>query len=311
MHQISFSPCLLEGLAGQTAVITGSARGIGASTAALFNSHGANTVVVDLPSSRAAVEALVSSFPHPGKALFVPADVTVWQDLVSVFKTASQRFGRVDVLIANAGVMESAPVMDIEVDVNGDPIESAEALKVLDVNLKGTLNILRLGLHYLSKNPLSPVGLRGSIVCITSTSGYFGSTGNAAYISSKHGVVGLVRASLARAASLDIKLNAVAPATPQHTSPGVSASASPRLGSRPTPPEAVAVAIASLAADTATHGISCLVWGKYKRELELTQRETMKDWLGSDLVESFTAFGRLLESIGGFPLPQNGSQAIS
>ncbi|KAJ4181719.1 hypothetical protein NW767_014082 [Fusarium falciforme] len=259
MHQISFSPCLLEGLAGQTAVITGSARGIGASTAALFNSHGANTVVVDLPSSRAAVEALVSSFPHPGKALFVPADVTVWQDLVSVFKTASQRFGRVDVLIANAGVMESAPVMDIEVDVNGDPIESAEALKVLDVNLKGTLNILRLGLHYLSKNPLSPVGLRGSIVCITSTSGYFGSTGNAAYISSKHGVVGLVRASLARAASLDIKLNAVAPCyTPTHITRGFGERVA-EAGLETNTPEAVAVAIASLAADTATHGISCLI----------------------------------------------------
>lgn len=119
--------------------------------------------------------------------------------------------------------------------------------------------MVKLALFYLSKNPLSPSGWRGSIVCITSTSGYFGSTGNAAYIASKHGVVGLVRAALGRANLSRVKLNAIAPC---YTPTGITAGLADMVkqaGLESNRPEDVALAIACMAADASAQGMACLV----------------------------------------------------
>ena len=140
MHQLNFSPESLANLSGQVVIITGSARGIGASTASYFNAQGAKVVLVDLPSAKDAAETLVESFEFPENAIFVPADITAWKDLVNVFKTTIQRFGQVDVVVANAAIMESTSILDVGVDADGDPVESTEALKVIDVNLGGSLN---------------------------------------------------------------------------------------------------------------------------------------------------------------------------
>ena len=97
------------------------------------------------------------------------------------------------------------------------------------------------------------------MVFVTSTSGYFGSTGNAAYISSKHGVVGLVRASIGKAASLGIKLSTVAPCfTPTHITAGFGDKVQD-AGLETNTLEGVASVVALSAADTTTHGTSCLV----------------------------------------------------
>lgn len=118
---------------------------------------------------------------------------------------------------------------------------------------------LRLGLHYLGQNNPSSTGSRGSIVFVTSTSGYFGSTGNAAYISSKHGVVGLMRASLRRAAFLGISLSSVAPCyTPTHLTAGFGQKITD-AGLDANTPEGVASVVASLACDGTAHGLACLV----------------------------------------------------
>lgn len=140
MHQLDFSSSTLANLAGRTVIVTGAGRGIGASTAALFNSHGANVVLVDLAPAKDAATLLIKSFRYPERSLFVPANILAWKDLVGVFKTAVQRFSKVDVVVANAAIMESKPVLDVEIDEAGDPIESLEANKVIDVNIKGTLN---------------------------------------------------------------------------------------------------------------------------------------------------------------------------
>jgi NAD(P)-dependent dehydrogenase (short-subunit alcohol dehydrogenase family) len=140
MHQLDPSPSLLTAVQGQTAIITGSARGIGGATAAIFNRHGANVIITDLPQLRDAAESLIGSLEHPDRAIFVPASVTAWGELVQVFKQGERKFGRIDIVVANAGIMESTAVLDMQVDENGTPIESNEANKVIDVNLKGTLN---------------------------------------------------------------------------------------------------------------------------------------------------------------------------
>lgn len=139
-HQIQQSPDLLAHVQGKMVLVTGSARGIGAATAALFNQHGANVVITDLPFLAEAAEQLITTLAHPDKAIFAPGSITDWAQLRDVFKRGVAAFGRIDIVVANAGIMESNTVLDVETDDNGDPLESTEAVKVLDVNLKGTLN---------------------------------------------------------------------------------------------------------------------------------------------------------------------------
>ena len=140
MRQLDHLPDLFERLRGQTAIITGSARGIGAATATLFNNHGANVVITDLPVLEGSAKSVINGMRYPSNAIFVPASVIEWGQMVNVFKQGIQTYGRIDIVVANAGIMESSPILDVQVDANGDPLESVEAVRVLDVNLKGTLN---------------------------------------------------------------------------------------------------------------------------------------------------------------------------
>ncbi|PNH58572.1 hypothetical protein VD0002_g8950 [Verticillium dahliae] len=141
MSRLSFQDDLLQSLNGRSVIVTGAARGIGAATATLFNEHGALVCITDLPARKEDAQALIDSMKHPENAIFAPASVTDWTALMHVFKTALSRFGVIHMVVANAGIMESSPVLDVSVDDTGDPIESKEANQVLDVNLKGTLNM--------------------------------------------------------------------------------------------------------------------------------------------------------------------------
>lgn len=111
----------------------------------------------------------------------------------------------------------------------------------------------------MSLNVPSREGFRGSIVLVASISGYFGSTGNAAYIASKHGVVGLLRASLQKTASLGVRINAVTPGyTPTRITKGFGDSIT-QAGLDANTPETVASAVVYAAVDPGRHGTSCLV----------------------------------------------------
>ena len=141
MSQIEINPELLSTSTNKTILITGAARGIGAATASLFNAHGTNVVIADLEPLRADAEKLITEFTHPERGVFIPANIVDWAQLTACFKSAIARFGGIDIVVANAGIMESKPVLDVSaVDANGDLCESVDAQRVIDVNLKGTLN---------------------------------------------------------------------------------------------------------------------------------------------------------------------------
>lgn len=110
-----------------------------------------------------------------------------------------------------------------------------------------------------TNEPLGNESDRGSIVLVSSTSGYFGTTGNAAYIASKHGTVGLLRASQAKASSLRIRVNSVAPSyTPTYITAGFGDG--PRdAGLEVNTPEMMGSAIAYAAVDPERRGTCCLV----------------------------------------------------
>jgi NAD(P)-dependent dehydrogenase (short-subunit alcohol dehydrogenase family) len=248
-------------LSGRTAIVTGGANGIGAQTVRLLHSHGANVVIADLPSAKDAAEEIVSSLSQ-SRILFVPTNILVWRDMLDLFEAALKRFGQVDIVIANAGMMESREFFDLETDENGELKEPLEAFKVIDVNLKGTMNTLRLAMHHMRKNPPDSSQCRGSAVFVASTSGYFGGTGVVSYVASKHGIIGLLRASQKAAASFGIRVNGVAPFfTPTHIT-GSYAERWKESGLPANRTEDVATAIFDVAVNDEMRGACVLVSGE-------------------------------------------------
>ena len=142
MAQVELNQSLFAEAKDKTVLITGAARGIGAATATLFNAKGANVILADLSQFRTEAEEVIrTQLAHPDRAAFFPANIVDWTELTECFEKTIARFGGLDIAVANAGIMESRPVLDLDaVDGDGRLLESEEAGRVIDVNLKGTLN---------------------------------------------------------------------------------------------------------------------------------------------------------------------------
>lgn len=134
------SSFLLPCGAPKTVIVTGGAGGIGAQTIRTFHAHGCNVVIADLPFASGAAESLISSLSDPNRALFHETDITDWEAMRDLFRTTKERFSQVDIVIANAGLMESRGFFDFDEDENGELKEPTEAYKIIDVNLKGSMN---------------------------------------------------------------------------------------------------------------------------------------------------------------------------
>lgn len=141
MASIQLDPSLLNGIKGKTVVVNGAAGGIVLKIVRLYVSHGANVVMADLERAAPTAKSFIASLPDPSRVIFVPANTIVWTEMKQLFKTAIKTFGSVEIVIANAGVMESHETLDVEtVDADEDLLEATEASKVIDINLKGRLN---------------------------------------------------------------------------------------------------------------------------------------------------------------------------
>ncbi|PWY94106.1 short chain dehydrogenase/reductase [Aspergillus sclerotioniger CBS 115572] len=308
----------------KTILITGAARGIGLATAYQFNRiyPTDNVILADLSVYQTTAEYQIrTSFLYPDHATFLPVDIMDWGQMTTLFRTIVERYGGLDVVVANAGVMESKPVLDLE-DVDeetGELKESVEAWWVLDVNLKGTVNsmccwfdlwvlrgnllvvgheALRLAMYHMKENERP-----GSVVLVTSTSGYFGGTGVTAYVASKHGVVGLLRASQVTAQKYGIRVNAVAPFMTPTTMTAGLAQRWKDAGLETNAPDRVAEVIEQIALDTTRRGSCTLVAGKYLREMESTRAELLPTWLGEDVAGFMGKAMRFITDIGGYVLP--------
>jgi NAD(P)-dependent dehydrogenase (short-subunit alcohol dehydrogenase family) len=189
-------PGLVEGKAG---LVTGSAGGIGRATAlALAREGAAGVLVTDLQSRRDDGEETVRLIEQDGgHAVFVAGDVSVEADCRSVVENTVEAFGRLDFAHNNAGI-------ELQDTICGT--EEADFDRVIAVNLKGVW----LGMKHQIPMMLKTGG--GSIVNTASLAGLCAVPSLAAYIASKHGVVGLTRAAAVEHANDGVRVNCVCPA---------------------------------------------------------------------------------------------------
>ncbi len=182
-------------LTGKVALITGGAGGIGQAAASLFTGEGARVVLVDLDES--ALHNAVRSIGED-MASYVVADVTQPEQVQSYVNAAVERWGGVDIYLANAGIEgRLSPIPEYPIDIFD---------QVMAVNVRGVW----LGLKYVI--PVMRDRGGGSIVITSSTAGIGGSAGISAYVTSKHAVIGLMRTAALECAPLGIRVNTVNPA---------------------------------------------------------------------------------------------------
>lgn len=186
----------MERLDGQVAVVTGAARGIGLGIAAVLRAEGADVVIADLDEAAAAAAA--SSLCQTGEhAVAVRADVTVPADVENIAAAAASRWGRIDILAANAGIYPHIPFRDIGV---------TDFDRIMAINVRGAMLAIQACLPQMTKQAYGRIVLTSSI-----TGSVVGQPGYAHYGASKAAMLGLMRSAALEVATAGITINAVLP----------------------------------------------------------------------------------------------------
>ncbi len=189
-------------LKDRIALITGAGQGIGRATAMRFAAEGARVAVNDV--DQGAGEQTVAAIAQAGgEALFVPADVTDRAQVEAMVQTIIERWGRLDILINNAGITRDALTVRLK-DDEIQKMDEAAWDAVLTVNLKGT---------FLCAQAAAVPMIRQNYGKIVNTAsvGMCGNIGQANYSASKAGVVGLTRTLALELARYNINVNCIAP----------------------------------------------------------------------------------------------------
>lgn len=183
--------------AGRTAIVTGASRGLGRTIALAFAAEGASLVVTarTLPALGSLVDELRAA---GADVLAVAGDVSSSADWANLVAQAIERFGRIDALVNNAGIMGNAAALC--------RIEEAEFDAVMATNVRGTW----LGMKHCIPVMVEAGG--GAIVNLSSIHGLHGNAGQAAYSASKHAVIGLTKTAAIEYAKKGVRVNAVCPA---------------------------------------------------------------------------------------------------
>ncbi|RYP17431.1 hypothetical protein DL765_004519 [Monosporascus sp. GIB2] len=241
----------LTSLNGKVVIVTGGSSGIGLATVSLLLSLGASVVNADVKPPTEPIDS--PSFT------FVKTNVTIWAELVALFKKTKELHGRIDHVFANAGIGPRANYLATTVDENGDLKEPTYEL--LDVSLKGVMNTVTLAIYYMRQQPGG-----GSIVINGSTTG-MQRLRAVDYATAKHAVLGFGRGLIPviNEAMLPIRLNTLAASwTETQVLPNLKAMMDV-IGVELQPASAVARAAAYLMVDGSRHGhVIHVQRGKYK-----------------------------------------------
>ena len=182
-------------LKDKVAIITGSARGIGQATALKFAAEGAKVVVCDL--DRKAVDEVVAQIiTAAGQAIGFAVNVTDKASIAAMVKGVTGKYGRIDVLVNNAGIVDDAQFRKMT---------DEQFERVIDINLKGTYNCARAVVDIMIAQNA------GVILNASSVVGLYGNFGQTNYAASKFGVIGMAKTWARELGRKGIRANAVCP----------------------------------------------------------------------------------------------------
>jgi NAD(P)-dependent dehydrogenase (short-subunit alcohol dehydrogenase family) len=217
---------------GKVAVITGGASGLGGASARLLHASGAKVVILDVnaEAGQALAEALGAA------AAYIHTDVTSPDSAEAAIAQARETFGSIDVAINCAGIGTPGRVLGRQGVL---PLDTFT--RVIQINLVGTFNIIRLAAAQMQANEPNDDGERGVIINTASIAAFDGQIGQPAYAASKAGVVGMTLPIARELASFGIRVMTIAPGLfdtpmlaglpePARQSLGASVPFPPRLG---------------------------------------------------------------------------------
>ena len=181
-------------LDGKVAIATGATSGMGRATAKLFAKEGAKVVVTGRNEERAK-EVVDDIKAEGGEAIYVIADMSNLDDVKNIFDATMDEYGTVDILFNNAGMLSMSPLMDLTIE---------EWTKVFNVNVTSALILTQLVAPVMKEKG------KGTIVNTCSVASFGAHHGFAAYVDSKHAMMGLTR-SIAWELGPEIRCNGIAP----------------------------------------------------------------------------------------------------
>lgn len=180
----------------KVALITGATRGIGKEIALELAANGFD-IAVNYRNEQAGMEELKKEIEKNNvRCEFVKADVANFEDCESMVKETIEKFGKIDVLVNNAGITKDGLIMRMK----KEDFES-----VIDVNLTGTFNVTRNVIPHMLKQR------SGRIINVSSVVGVAGNAGQTNYSASKAGIIGFTKSLAKEVASRNILVNAIAP----------------------------------------------------------------------------------------------------
>jgi NAD(P)-dependent dehydrogenase (short-subunit alcohol dehydrogenase family) len=185
------------------ALVTGGASGLGLATVRELHAHGAKAVIADLPSSRGAEVAAELG----DGVVFAPTDVTD-EAQVSAALDAAAGLGTLRIVVNCAGIGNAFRV----VAKDGTPFPLNEFTRVIEINLIGTFNVMRIAAAAMSKTePADADGQRGVVVNTSSVAGIEGQTGQIAYSASKGGIIGMTVPAARDLSVIGVRVNTICP----------------------------------------------------------------------------------------------------
>lgn len=183
-------------LENKTAIVTGSAKGIGKGIATEFARQGATVVINYCGSKEAALKTVEEIKAFGGKAIPYQADISDYEMSKKMMDDIIKEYGAIDILVNNAGITKDNLILRMS---------ESEFDDVIRTNLKGTFNCIKHVTKYMLKNK------SGKIINISSISGVNGIAGQANYSASKAGIIGLTKSFAKEMSSKGININAIAP----------------------------------------------------------------------------------------------------